>query len=132
MAAHKSTAVTLESVVAKETAAIKKYATVPVEVEAAQFQGWDNASVIHSWSNGALFVPEGYEHALRTPEEFNDDGSLLSGASQFLVLKDASGFGTPVGEVRVDLGSWVVKTKDGGIHAYSDDQFRAYYSEMMY
>jgi hypothetical protein len=125
-------AVSLSSLVAKDTSSIKKYATIPVEVEAVQFQGWDNAAIIHSWSKGALFVPEGYEHALRIPEEYDEQGHLLAAASEFLVLKNASGAQSNNGELRVDKGSWIVKTKDGAIHVYPEELFKQYYSEMMF
>lgn len=106
---------------------IRKFSSIPEEIDAIQFRDWQSATDIFTFGEGFMYVPQGYEHRLRRPEEFDhSNGALFNGASEFLVFK------TEQGEYRVDLGFWVLKKATGDVLVYHDDQFKQLYTENMY
>lgn len=98
------------------------YLTKPVEVAAIQVLGWYNFEAVWEFAISAMYVPAGYEHALRRDDERDpSNGNFYEDrAEQFVVL------GTAGGPVRVDVGDWLVN-EHGVTRAMSDQAFRAKY-----
>lgn len=109
-----------------KSGSIRKFSTIPKDVEAVQFQGWSNANSIFDWTDGVMFVPRGYEHPLRYPDELDENGRTQPNAPEFLSVKGGGG------DFRVDLNSWLVKNGDGQMHIYNHEMFSDNFSENMY
>jgi hypothetical protein len=102
---------------------IRTFTPVQEDVEAVQFQGWNNAPRIFKWADGVMFVPRGYDHALRRPNEFESNGQLVVDAPEFLAVKSGDS------EFRVDVDSWIVKKPSGEMHIYNHDMFSSTFVE---
>lgn len=107
-----------------QSGTIRSFSPVPQEVQAVQFQGWSNAHRIFSWIDGVMFVPKGYDHQLRLPEEFDPQTKdLHQDAPEFLAVKAGNGV------FRVDLGYWLVRLSNGEMHVYNNDMFASVFQE---
>lgn len=105
------------------TGAIKQYQKIPEAAEAVQFLGWQNAPDIFGWMPNMMFVPRGYEHHLRTEQEFDSSkGQILPDAPEFLVFKSDQDY-------RIDLWTWIVRTEKGQVYFYSEEGFRENYQD---
>lgn len=99
-----------------------KYLKKPVEIEAVQFKGWQNADEIRKWSPTCFFVPRGYEHILRRPAEYDrSNGHLLEDADSFLVIP------TLEGEMRADERDWIIRGVQGEFYPCKPEIFAATY-----
>lgn len=78
------------------------YRRKPVLVEAKQFTGWNAAQDMKQWGADIFYVPAGYDHRLRRPNEYDRVGYIQEFAKEMLVLYNSTG------EVRVDVFDWVV------------------------
>lgn len=110
-----------------------KYRTKPEQVTAIQFIGWTDFNHLHDWCRDVYFVPEGYEHSLRTSSESDpSNGHTLSNAPSFAVLRDAEvveadGSTNRRKYVRVNSGDWVVQVRMGVYTKVHPDDFERFY-----
>jgi hypothetical protein len=94
------------------------YIRRPVEVQAVQFETWISAIEIFDWIPKVLYVPTGHDHPLRNKTEYNQTtDDLFKSATEFLVLS------TGKGHIRINPGNWIVKTPDGKLQAFNNEQF---------
>jgi hypothetical protein len=87
-------------------------------VDAEQFTGWEGAESIMRWLPGIFYVPQGFEHSLRTPQERNQDGRPSKNAPEYLVFPNPSG-----PDIRIDVGTWLVVDSEKKTYMYSDSDF---------
>lgn len=91
----------------------------PEEVEAIQFEGWQNSQNIWEWSPNVFYVPRGYEHAFRKDNEFDrGNGHILDEADAFLVVRLGDGR-----LVRIDRGWWIIKNELGWLSVVSNAMY---------
>lgn len=80
----------------------------PVDIEACEFKDWASFLKIARWADNVYFVPEGYEHALRTENEFDrSNGHVLDNAKPFMVIR------TLEGDMRASVGDMIIKGVQG-------------------
>jgi len=107
-----------------QSGTIRKFSPIQQDVDAVQFQGWSNASRIFGWIDGVMYVPKGFDHALRLPEEFDPNTRALHPeAPEFLSVKSGGQ------EFRVDLNFWLVRLASGEMHVYNNDMFASIFAE---
>ncbi|QRY62730.1 hypothetical protein JVX90_00185 [Gordonia sp. PDNC005] len=98
-----------------------KYRKKPVVIEAIQFLGWRNAWEVHCFADGTtFFVPQEYEHHMRTERE-KEVGRSGYDVPPFLVV------GTLEGPMRADVRDWIVKGVQGEVYAVKPDIFAETY-----
>lgn len=101
-----------------------RYRKKPVEIEAIEFRGWNNAREVCEWAD-AYFVGRGYEHALRRESESDrSNGHILDDAPPFLVIK------TLEGSMRADVGDFVIRGVQGEFYPCKPDIFGATYESV--
>lgn len=94
----------------------------PKYVTYMRFNGWSSAVEIFLWlaehGHRSYYVPEGYEHGLRTPSEHDTgNGHLNPSAESFLALY--------LGEtwIRVNFGYLIVMSDDGSLSVMNQTTF---------
>ena len=103
-----------------------KYVKNPIEIEAIQFTDWNSAISILEWADGIYHIGEGYEHALRRPEEFDrSNGHINERAVSFLVVK------TLEGNMRADKRDYIIKVIQGEFYPCKPNIFEESYTEVL-
>lgn len=99
-----------------------RFVKKPVEIEAIQFKGWQNAEEICRWAPPAIFVPAGYEHHLRRENEHDrSNGHVLESARPFLIIV------TLEGDMRADERDWIIRGVQGEFYPCKPDIFEQTY-----
>lgn len=99
-----------------------KYRKLPVTIEAMEYK-WGSGLSICDWADNTYAVMEGYEHAMRYPNEFDagGNGHVRDNAPAFLVIK------TLEGNHRADIGDFIIKGVQGEFYPCKPDIFAATY-----
>jgi hypothetical protein len=111
----------------------KAFIQKPVEVEAFQFLGWQNAEEICAWLPGSFYVPRGHDHYLRPDvERDRSRGDVLDDADCFLIITVKESVKITLVQMepdrqRVDRYDWIVKDKVGRVVIMKENEFKNLY-----